>query len=344
MKKLSIILIVLFTAVGASAQILPDSTVQICSNWAVGEQYDYYVDKSVKKVNSQGDTTTNELTSMIMRFEVTGKSESAYQMQLTYLDEKSTNQQTELIYQISRESGVNMPIRFTTSQHGTLMSIDNLEEIAAEYEKLLDPIIEISTANLTEAEKKTLDTSELREVLRAMLCNPQTIQTGILDDIGRLYFFHGARLEMDETYKMEEPLSFVFPGVDNITANTNIWVDGEFTDEYSAVCRTYTCAELGDEFLVDAVEGAMDMVTDAMAVPDSLKTQLKEEINSRTDKQSIGYQFILEQYTTEEVHLATGWPLNLYINKYIKAGTSAEETEETIERRSMEIILPDGNE
>ena len=143
---------------------------------------------------------------------------------------------------------------------------------------------------------------------------------------------------------MEEPLSFVFPGVDNITANTNIWVDGEFTDEYSAVCRTYTCAELGDEFLVDAVEGAMDMVTDAMAVPDSLKTQLKEEINSRTDKQSIGYQFILEQYTTEEVHLATGWPLNLYINKYIKAGTSAEETEETIERRSMEIILPDGNE
>ena len=51
-----------------------------------------------------------------------------------------------------------------------------------------------------------------------------------------------------------------------------------------------------------------------------------------------------EQYTTEEVHLATGWPLNLYINKYIKAGTSAEETEETIERRSMEIILPDGNE
>lgn len=88
----------------------------------------------------------------------------------------------------------------------------------------------------------------------------------------------------------------------------------------------------------------MDMVTDAMAVPDSLKTQLKEEINSRTDKQSIGYQFIIEQYTTEEVHLATGWPLNLYINKYIKAGTSAGETEETIERRSMEIILPDGNE
>ena len=137
----------------ASAQMMPDSTAQVCAYWSVGDKYDYYVEESTKKVNGQGDTISNVLSSQIMRFEVVGSTDSSYQIRLTYLDEKSTDPQNELIYQISRELGIETPVLFSTNAHGILMSIDNIDELMKESEKLIDPMVEIVKASVPDAEK-----------------------------------------------------------------------------------------------------------------------------------------------------------------------------------------------
>lgn len=339
MQRFFISTILMLCGLAASAQMMPDSTAQVCAYWSVGDKYDYYVEESTKKVNGQGDTISNVLSSQIMRFEVVGSTDSSYQIRLTYLDEKSTDPQNELIYQISRELGIETSVLFSTNAHGILMSIDNIDELMKESEKLIDPMVEIVKASVPDAEKVGYDFEPIREVFRSMLCNPQTIQTAIMDDIGRLYFFHGSRLEIDNTYTMEEPLLFVLPGIENLTTKTNAWIDGELTDEYSAVCRTYSRAELGEEFLQSAIESAVGITADAMELTDSLSSEVKDEVNAIMKGKASTYQLIWEQYSTEEVHLNTGWPLNLYIDKYVKVTTPEGETEETIERKSMEIIL-----
>lgn len=341
MQRFFISTLLLLFSLAASAQFMPDSTVQVCAYWKVGDKYDYYVEESTKKVNSQGDTISNVLSSEIIRLEVVGSTDSSYQIQLTYHDEKSTDPQNELIYQVSRELGLDTPVLFSTNAHGLLMSIDNIDELMNKAEKLVDPMMEIVKASVPDAEKVEFDFDPIREVMRSTLCNPQTIQAAVMDDIGRLYFFHGARLEMDHTYTMEEPLQFVvLPGVDNLTANTNVWIDSEYTDEYSAICKTYSCSKLGNEFYKSALASAMNITMDALEVPDSLSTDLKNELDGIVKNgDNHNYEFIWEQYTTEEVHLNTGWPLKLYIDKYVKVTGLDGETEEAIEQKSIEIIL-----
>lgn len=339
MKRLLIIAATLMTAFNAAAQMMPDSTVQICAYWSVGDRYDYYMEHSSKKVNSQGDTVKNELNSKILRFEVIDSTATSYQMKLTYLDEKSTNQQSNMLYQLGQEKGINVPVLFTTTEMGVLVSIDNLDEIVSGYEKLIDPMIEIIVAQLPEEDKKMFDWKAMSDQLKPMICNPQAIQTAIIDEIGRLFFFHGSRLEMDHTYNMEEPLMFMMPGIENITAKTNVWLEGELTDEYSTVGRTYTCANMGEEFVKSAVQTTVDLTMNSLVAEDSLKTQAQNEIDSILQNEELQkYQLVWEQYSTEEVHLGTGWPLNLYIDKYVKAGLDGK-MEETIDSRSIEIIL-----
>ena len=83
----------------------------------------------------------------------------------------------------------------------------------------------------------------------------------------------------------------------------------------------------------------IDMTLDAMEVSDSLTSEIKNEIDEMMGDKDISYQLSWEQYSTEEVHLNTGWPLKLYIDKYIKVTPPEGETEETIESKSIEIIL-----
>jgi hypothetical protein len=50
-----------------------------------------------------------------------------------------------------------------------------------------------------------------------------------------------------------------------------------------------------------------------------------------------------EQYTSEEIHLNTGWPLSFYQDKYVYIEVG-DEIQEKIDEYYMEIILPDENE
>ena len=336
MKRITVILAGLVIAVAASAQMLPDSTVQIVASWQIGDKYSYSCERSSKQVNAQGDTVSREHSTEIMTFEVIGMTEESYQIKLSYDDAEYSNELNQTMHDLIKNLGHNEPVLFSTTRHGALMSIDNLDRLVEEYASCVGPLCELLVSKLSQEELEGFDLNGFTQQVATSLANPNSIQTTILDDIGRLFFFHGARLNPGDTYTMEEPLNFVWPGMEQQKAQTNLWAEKELTDAYSTVCRTYTSANIG-ETVKSAVSDRLDSIHDHMEVSDSLRNALGLAMEQTSMKAK------WEQYTSEEIHLNTGWPLSFYQDKYVYIEVG-DEIQEKIDEYYMEIILPDENE
>ncbi len=340
MKRLFTITFSVLMALNAAAQMLPDSTVQIVSYWQVGDKYAYSCERSSKEVDAKGDTTSREYSIETKEFEVIGMTDDAYQIKLSYKDSEYSNEFNQAIHDIMETVGDNS-VLFSTSRTGSLKSIDNLPHLLALYEKAMEPLAELVMQSLTPEELEGFDVKGYTQQLISAIANPQSIQTAILDDIGRLFFFHGARLQPGETYSMEEPLNFILPGMEQMTAETKLWAEKDLTDSYSAVCRTYTDATIGDESMKSAISDQINMTYDHFEMTDSLRTELgntTDDVIAQTDLKAVW-----KQYTSEEIHLATGWPISYYQDKYIMIEVG-EDRQEKIDSYYMEIILPDENE
>ena len=338
MKRIITITAALLMALSAAAQMMPDSTVQIVSYWQVGDKYAYTCERSSKEVDAQGDTTSREYSMETMEFEVVGMTDETYQLKLTYKDSEYSNEMNQAIHDIMDEIAGDYSVLFSTSRMGTLMSIDNLPELTAAYEKAIGPLTDLVMKSLTPEEREVLDVEGLTQQLLASVANPQSIQTAILDDIGRLFFFHGARLQPGETYSMEEPLNFIMPGMEQMTAETKLWAEKDLTDSFSTVCRTHTAATLGEDAMKSAISGQVNTTYDHIEMTDSLRTELGTAFDEAISQTKI--KAVWEQYTSEEIHLDTGWPLSFYQDKYVLVETG-DDRQEKIESYYMEIILPE---
>lgn len=342
MKRFFLFTLALICGQYASAQMMPDSTVQIVAYWEIGDKYAYNCERSSKEINAQGDTVSVEYSSEIMEFEVVGKTETSYQVKLTYYDEESSNPQNQLIQKIMSDCGANLPVLFSTDQHGSLISFDNIPQLAESFKKGIGPLAQALTEQMSPEDLEGFDMQGFTEQLLAMIANPAVIQTSILDDIGRVFLFHGARMELDHTYSFDEPLNFMLPGMEQLSAKTNFWAEKDLTDTYSTVCRTYTLADIGNETVSSAIGSITGLATEHTEMPDSLKNEFNKEMNDAMSEMNM--QIKWEQYTTSEIHLNTGWPLNFYHDKYIKAVIPGSGSQEKIESRYMEIILPESEE
>ena len=338
MKRIITITAALLMAFSAAAQMMPDSTVQIVSYWQVGDKYAYTCERSSKEVDAQGDTTSREYSMETMEFEVIGMTDETYQLKLTYKDSEYSNEMNQAIHDIMHENAGDYDVLFSTNRMGALMSIDNLPELTAAYEKTIGPLTDLVMKSLTPEEREVLDVEGLMQQLLASVANPQSIQTAILDDIGRLFFFHGARLQPGETYSLEEPLSFIIPGMEQMTAETKLWAEKDLTDSFSTVCRTHTAATLGEDAMKSAISGQVNTTYDHIEMTDSLRTELGTAFDEAISQTKI--KAVWEQYTSEEIHLDTGWPLSFYQDKYVLVETG-DDRQEKIESYYMEIILPE---
>lgn len=52
----------------------------------------------------------------------------------------------------------------------------------------------------------------------------------------------------------------------------------------------------------------------------------------------------MQQYSSEEVHLDSGWPLYLYFERTLSIDTESDKTVSTIIRRKLDIILDEEDE
>ena len=157
----------LLAAASLSAQMMPDSTVQVVAYWEVGDKIDYTMTERVYRMDEEGNETQTSSVSEALHFEVTEATDSTYTLRVR-VDERSGGEEE-------------LTLRILTSNLGTFL----------EGEAALSP----------------------------------------------LFFYHGARLDMDKTYTLELPYTNIF-GNGAVTLENRFQVDRELTDEYSVVLRS----------------------------------------------------------------------------------------------------------
>ena len=143
---------------------------------------------------------------------------------------------------------------------------------------------------------------------------PSVVINAVNDDLGRMFFFHGARLDSTQVYEFDETFAPLLGGRDSVRGKTSFWIDGRQTDSYSAVCNTYTEAD-GSKML-SATLG-----------------QFVTAFGSR-----------MEQFSSEEIHLDTGWPLHLFFERTIYIDRDLEPMAAAIVRRTLDIIVEEEQE
>lgn len=328
------------TGIGAQAQ-LRDSTVSIVAYWTPGDKYSYLCKTDKYKVSADGDTTYTNQKSEVRTIEVLSQTKDSYTLQISFSDFWSSDpSETEMIQAIHRQCGP-MNVLLRTSEMGAPEEVINLQELVKYNAAGVKPMMEIMKKDGSikgSMEKKMI------KYLTAQCCNPQTILTTFNDELGKFFFAHGAQIDTAETYTFEDKCAPLLAGQDSLDAMTTLWVDTSMTDEYSAVIRTFT--EISSEALKDLVASVTSQFAGAAANINANK------VNAFKDSLSTALRPITmtcEQYTTEEIHLDSGWPLRYYYDKVVTTTAPGEDgnedkTSQNCESRSIEIILPDENE
>ena len=318
------------------AQIMPDSTVQICAYWTPGDKYAYNATEEKLKIDEKGDTMLVYRRSERRTFEVLAQTQERYQLRLSYSDYKSTDEQEQLIHDvIAAVTGAEI-VEFTTSETGVLLGLTNLDALVEQAKAAVDPIVEATWKNMAPEERRLLSKKDFRKYLAHTLGDPSVLINAANDDLGRMFFFHGARLDTTRVYEMDEMFASILGGTDSLQGKTTFWISSSLTDSYSAVCCTYTEVEDAKKAVSSAVREAMQTVSGKK----KLSQQLRDSISAGMDDLRMRRQ----QYSSEEVHLDSGWPLYLYFERTLSIDTESDKTVSTIIRRKLDIILDEEDE
>lgn len=260
------------------------------------------------KVDSQGDTTITSDETEKYTFEILEEKKDAYKVRLTYSDFWTSDTLVQKIHDaVFAKCGPSV-VEFETNEMGTFKQLLNTEELVKYMKASVQPTVDMMWKSMDEEERNVISKKKLRKYIESLSSNPSTVTTAVLDDIGRFLFFHGVRLDLYDTYSMEEPISNLFDNAETITGSTSLWVDDELTDEYSTVCRTYTKADANS-----MLSTILEEMTKAFAGKKQVTQELRDSIASGMQDVNA----LLEQYSAEEIHLDTGWPLSLYLEKVI---------------------------
>ena len=174
------------------AQIMPDSTVQICAYWTPGDKYAYNATEEKLKIDEKGDTMLVYRRSERRTFEVLAQTQERYQLRLSYSDYKSTDEQEQLIHDvIAAVTGAEI-VEFTTSETGVLLGLTNLDALVEQAKAAVDPIVEATWKNMAPEERRLLSKKDFRKYLAHTLGDPSVLINAANDDLGRMCSFSTA--------------------------------------------------------------------------------------------------------------------------------------------------------
>ena len=340
MKRLTSIIIAVLAAAAAYAQAPQDSTVNIIARWKAGDKYAYeYSAKEFKTVN--GDTTEVSFSNAIYIYEILEETENSYKVSVSYKDEYSSDQMNNMLNDLLAERYGDPKVIFTTNQYGTLQSIDNVQELSDQIVSIIDEMVEILIKNDTEGALEG-QRDFLKEYFKQTFGNHDTVMKIFAEDIGRVLYFHGCGLKLDQEYTGQIQVPSIYPGVDQpLPANVTIWADSEFTDEYSIVCRSYTTLSKDGfvEVVVNAIKNNLNtQVTAGLISEDDVKAALPE-----IEKSAQSLECNMDEYSTAEIHAATGWPLNVWYDKDVVVNVEDQnQTQST--SWTLKMIIPSDEE
>ena len=121
------------------AQIMPDSSVQICAYWTPGDKYAYEAREEKFKIDDQGDTTLVYRQSERRVFEILSQTKDRYKIRLTYGDYMTTDKEDQLVHDAIVSATGPCVVEFETDETGSLLGIANLETLVAQAEASVDP-------------------------------------------------------------------------------------------------------------------------------------------------------------------------------------------------------------
>ena len=339
MKKLTFIIIGMLAAAAAYAQAPQDSTVNIVAYWQAGEKYAYeYSAEEYEIVN--GDTTEVSYTNSIQIFEILEETETSYKISVSYQDEYSSDPLSNALNALIEERYGNPEVIVITDQTGSLLRIDNVEELRDQIISVLDEVVDLMIKNDEGSEVAEEQKAFVKDYLKEMFSNLETISSLFAEDIGRVLYFHGCGLELDKEYTGQIEIPSIFPGVDQlIPANLTIWADSEYTDEYSTVCRARTTISVESfrNFLTEYSTRKIKMAGEAGLEEESVQAAIAE-----VQKAVNALEGSLNEYLTAEIH-ATGWPLTVIYDKVVHINAEDQDQYKSTSW-TMNMIIPSDEE
>ena len=110
------------------AQIMPDSSVQICAYWTPGDKYAYEAREEKFKIDDQGDTTLVYRQSERRVFEILSQTKDRYKIRLTYGDYMTTDKEDQLVHDavICQRQGVFFTVRSGRADKALLCKVVKL--------------------------------------------------------------------------------------------------------------------------------------------------------------------------------------------------------------------------
>lgn len=347
MKKLHALLPILAALLvpgKASAQMLPDSTVQIVAYWEVGDQITYRAETKAYDIDAEGNETQASASSELMHFKVVDATDSTYTMEVTY-EILSDPDLERFISPEEMNAHFNTPYRFKTDELGSFLRLENLDEIVEATQGLrpyfkkgvlkeLDAIPgkdEIASETL----EKLVDGS-VDAIMLAL--SPEVLECSFVSELSSLLFYHGCKLDATATYSYTQNLADVLDGVlDGIDGEAEgvFWVNSKYTDENAAMIVSQL--EAGTEQLEPVLKQYLEPMISAIA--DRLEVASEEEIQAAIAEACKQASLEISQNSAELIHLGTGWPISVASDCYVLCKfMDQEENKHVI--RSIQYVDP----
>ena len=168
-----------------------------------------------------------------------------------------------------------------------------------------------------------------------MLCDKDYIHAALLADFSPMFMFHGARLDTSEVYSFSQPFDNMLNSGGGMEIETEFWVDEKLTDSTSVVLRTDAFAdnEKMEPFMKSSLLSFMKSSFES-AGQEYNEAECLALIEEQMESTKMTTTF--DEYTTTEVHLATGWPICWYSTRETAVST-VEGKKETVIEKSVRI-------
>lgn len=330
MKRFLIFLTAIIWAGSAYAQMMPDSTIQVCAYWNVGDKYHFQIEESKYKIDNQTDTSDVELSAEILTLEVIDATDSTYRVRVTSDDFQHSDYNRMAIHEEIMQQFGSMPYEFETDEFGTFKRLIIKDEDLDNFYLALDVMVDRI------AEERGL-ADEGKPALKAMmkaLLTRERLVAAYMEEITPLLWFHGLRLSQDAKVDYQTEVPSFFGDGSTITMNGQFWVDEELTDEYSAVLHNVTNADPND--MRKYMKSFMGTAADALGVGDDIEEAADDIFKDAS------IELIDDAY--EEIHLDTGWPINYDYMRTIRVKMQDQELEQVLTRTVTIIIEEDEGE
>lgn len=296
MKKILLLLALLTACAPAYSQLMDDGTVQIVGYWSRGDKYDYDFTSTKSRIIDSDTTVLSTSTERVI-FEVVDSTATSYTLRMTFKHIHSSNEMQQLINELANEAiaDLDYEVLLQTNELGTFEKIANFDEFVAANLKSAEIMIPALYEQVSKDQQQPIPYDRFADMMKGMICDPVVISNIISEYTGMFFAYHGSSMRIGHEYSVESRLDGAFGG--SAPTTFYFWVDRDLTDAKTAVIYSYN--------EMDAKNVAAKTMDNMMQALGTTEGVSDNTFASALEK----FEVKLEDYTTVEVHLDSGWPL-----------------------------------